>query len=324
MNNTVLVTCLYHVKYTQPIGGRGYPVITYFPSLINILNFNLPIIIYTDSETEHFIRTFLENYNHGALPDYEIRVHDLSTYRHYNTILEKKVKYVNPDYRYYHRCEVLCHTKLYFAEQAYNNKWGKTNVVWIDAGITEASKIPIKYGGTELGEGIIINKYRSCKYPHNKECMFTPQLGVSLDTFVNKEKWFFTQLNSLFDGCNSPWFTLLQPEIQKYFNIELTTSCKWVVGTIWGGEKSKFDTIYKYYNELVDKLVETEMFPKTEEMYLSVINYGLKYKTLNFDTWYTDIPGEAEYMGTFWDHENTKPIKAKSFYKVFYDILEYK
>lgn len=326
MNNTVLVTCLYHVKYTHPIGGRGYPVITYFPSLINILNFNLPIIIYTDSTTEHFIKEFLETYHFEVKPEYEIRTYDLTNYRHYNKIIANKEKHADPEYRYYHRCETLCHSKLHFVSESYNNKWNKTNVVWIDAGITEASKVPIKYGGTELGESIILEKYKTQKYPYNNECIFTPELGKSLDAFVNKEKWFFTELNAPFDGYTGHWLQTLQPEIQNLFNKEINASTKWVVGTIWGGEEDMFNTLYRYYNLLIDKIVDIDCFPKTEEMLLSVINYGLKYKTLPFDTWYGDVPGEPEYVNNglerFWKHEEGK--NTKSFYKVFYDILKYK
>lgn len=321
MNNTVLVTCLYNVTYMQPIGGRGYPIATYFPSIVNIVNIGLPIIFYTHVDDVEKLDEFLRGNSFAVTPVYEIKTHDLTTYRHYSKILDKKVKFVNPDYRYYHRCEVLCHTKLHFVEQSYNNQWGKTNVIWIDAGITECSKVPLYYGGTELGDSGIVEKYSYTKYPINSNCIFTPKLGIALDNLVNTEKWFFTELQSPYDGYSNPWHQILIPHISKYFNKDLDVNCKWVVGTIWGGNREHFNNIYNIYNVLVDKLIDVELFPKTEEMYLSVINYGLEYKVFTFDTWYIDVPGEAEYVEGYWLGESSK--KQKSFYKTFHDMLKY-
>ena len=321
MTDTVLVTCLYHVKYTEPIGGRGYPIATYFTSVINIVNLNLPIIFYTHENTAQQLDTFLKSDQFAVKPIYEIRTHDLTTHRHYNKIIEKKLKYVDPNYRYYHRCEVLCHTKLHFVNESYNNRWGKTNVIWIDAGITECSKLPLYYGGSELGDSGIIEQYSHTKYPVNLNCIFTPKLGTALDNIVNTEKWFFTELQSSYDGYNNPWHEIFIPYIHKYFNKNLDKNCKWVVGTIWGGNKEHFDKINKIYNELVDELIDVELFPKTEEMYLSVINYGFEYKVFTFDTWYIDVTNEREYIKPYWEDIFCKDFK--SFYKVFFDMLKY-
>lgn len=315
MTDTVLVTCLYNVKYTQPIGGRGYPIITYFPSLQSIFAIKLPVIIYTAENEVETIENFCKRFNYE---NYEIRTHDLSTYRHYDKILSLKEQYVNPAYRYFHRCEVLCHTKLHFVEQAYNNKWNCKKVVWIDAGITENSKVPVKYGGRELGEGNIILKYEYSLYPNNQESLFKPELGTKLDSFVEKNKWFFVTLNSPFDGYNTPWLETLTNQAKLLCNVDDITSAKWLVGTLWGGYKEHFDEIYSLYNKMVDNTISEPRFPKTEEMYLSVVNYILKKPSLYFDTWYGDVPGEMEYMTDLW---KSNP-EFKSFYKIFRDILE--
>lgn len=315
MTNTVLVTCLYNVKYTEPIGGRGYPIQTYFPSLQSIFAINLPVILYTSKEDVELLSNFLES---SKYENYEIRTHDLLTYRHSSKILAAKEKYVDPSYRYYHRCEILCHTKLYFAEQAYNNKWNCKKVVWIDAGITENSKVPVKYGGRELGENNIIERYKFSLYPNNQESLFKPELGVKLDAFVEKNKWFFVTLDSPFDGYNSPWLETLTNQAKLLCNVDNITNAKWLVGTLWGGYKEHFDEIYNIYNKMVDNTIDEPRFPKTEEMYLSVINYILKKPSLYFDTWYGDVPGEMEYMTELWQSHP----EFKSFYKIFRDILE--
>ena len=314
MNDTVLVTCMYLVKYTEPLGGRGYPIMTYYPSLLNIFNIGLPLIIYTSEDAVEMIEEFCKSKNFF---DYDIRVYDLAQYRHYDTILNLKEKYVNPQYRYFHRCEVLCHSKLHFFEQSFNNKWNAKKVVWIDAGITEASKVPIKYGGRELGENNIIQRYSFSLYPNNQLSLFTPKLGVALSKVVEDKKWFFVTLNAPFDGFTSPWLGIFT----SLTNRNLTTA-KWVVGTLWGGYKEEFDEMYKEYNKLVDATItpDSKLFPKTEEMYFSVVNHSFNKFTFKFDTWFIDVPGEIEYLPDFWRDEPN----SKSFYKVFNDILEHK
>ena len=69
---------------------------------------------------------------------------------------------------------------------------------------------------------------------------------------------------------------------------------------------------------MVDNTIDEQLFPKTEEMYLGVINSILKKHSLYFDTWYPDVPGEMEYMTELWKHNPN----LKSFYKIFKDILE--
>lgn len=315
MTNTVLVTCMYSVTYNKPIGGRGYPVMTYFPSLQNIFAFNLPLIIYTDKKEVETIEEFCQKFGYK---NYEIRAHDLSTFRHYNKILEAKEKYVNPDYRYYHRCEVLCHTKLHFVEQSYNNKWNCQKVVWIDAGITECSKVPVKYGGRELGENSIIERYAFSLYPNNKESLFKPELGIKLDKFIEDKKWFFVTLTNPFDGINSPWLQIMTDQAKLLYNVENITKALWVVGTFFGGYRDQFDEIYSTYNKMVDNTIDQPLFPKTEEMYLSIINYVIKKPSLYFNTWYGDVPEEAEYLLSIWENNPN----FKSFYKIFRDILE--
>lgn len=315
MTNTVLVTCLYNVKYTELIGGRGYPINTYFPSLQSIFAIKLPVILYTSEKDVEILSKFLQESNYD---NYEIRTHDLTTYRHYAKILAAKETHVNPAYRYYHRCEVLCHTKLHFLEQAYTNKWGCKKVVWVDAGITENSKVPIKYGGRELGEGNVLKRYEFSLYPNNPESLFKPELGTKLDEYVEKHKWFFVTLNAPFDGYNSPWLNILNKQAKILCGINDITNAKWVVGTLWGGYKEHFDEIYSIYNKMVDNTIDEQLFPKTEEMYLGVINSILKKHSLYFDTWYPDVPGEMEYMTELWKHNPN----LKSFYKIFKDILE--
>lgn len=319
MLDTVLVTCIYNVSYNEPIGGRGYTIGTYFPSIVNIINLGLPVIFYTDKEGGEQLDIFLQTNNFCVTPNYEIRLHDLKTYRHFDKILSKKIAHVNPEYRFYHRCEVLCHTKLYFVEQSYNNKWDKHNVIWIDAGITECSKVPLKYGGTELGDSGIVEKYKHLKYPINSHCLFSPMLGNCLNNLVIKEKWFFTELQSPYDGSNDMWGQHLSSLLYEKYGLYLN-NCKWVVGTIWGGNKESFDKIYKVYNIIVDELVNCNLYPKTEEMYLSAVNFIFQFKVFKFDTWYIDIPGEAEYVEGFWMQSSD----SKSFYKIFHDIMEYK
>ena len=315
--DTVLVTCMYHTKYTEPVGGRGYPINTYFPSLKNILNLKLPLIIYTSLDSVSEITKFLQV---ESFTDYEIRTYELTNFRHYDRILQLKDKYVNPDYRFFHRCEVLCHSKLFFVEQSYNNKWNKTNVVWIDAGITEVSKIAKTYGGVELGEQPVIDRYIENYYPTNTKNMFNPDLGVSINNIVTKIGWFHVKLNSPPAEFNSPWKDILINQCKKHCNAILDDSTCWVVGTVWGGNKKNFDELYSMYNKMLDETVNTEMFPRTEEMYFSVINACLGKFTFEFDTWYHDIPGDIEYLPEVWQGNN----KPKSFYKVFLDMHTHK
>lgn len=296
-----LVTCIYGCRDSDIYGGRGWDLAVYQSTLVNLLNLNKPLVLFTDHESVERTEKFLSEY---AINDFKVIGQSLSTFEFHDKFMAFK-KDIYESIVAKNRNEVLCYSKAFWVKQALDNKYFNSDVAfWVDAGLTHHGIFPEKFGGVEMR----IPVKREWYYPQNPNNMFNPQLANKIYDKLDLSKIF---------SCALPMQGMVGDQelmIQEHYKLEHKPQLlKHVIGGIFGGHKDIYNIFFERYKEMLNLYIDKRMYG-TEEPILSALYsifpemFDLKF----FDLWWFFSPGErTSYLSG----------EANSFYKVFANYL---
>ena len=293
------VTCIYNYGPNTVLGGRGYDLSFYLPTLINISKLGFPLVLFTLPQLVDATSEVLKKHFTSGI---KVIWYELESFRHFEKFIKWKQENIDLKNYYNNRNEILCYTKvLWLKEATEKNYFNDTVFSWIDAGLTHHGIFPERKGGVELMTTPIDSFY----YPHNENNIFTPTLGEKLSNKMNTEKMFF---------CATQW----QGEKNKFqdflirnfnnFTVNDVLS-KHLVAGIFGGKIETINKFYNLYNTFIDKIIEDKIYCLEEEIFssmnvLSPELFGYEY----FSVWHFYSPGErTSYLEG----------EGDSFYKIF-------
>lgn len=354
-SNTRIVTCVYYSSRESEMGGRGWHEDFYRHSLTNIFNMGLPVTIfcYDNPNVIQSLQKIINNCKDNINPDInvELRYHDITSHPLYpqitktrnsiiETLNEDRTSY--PNGFYWTRCEVLCHTKLWFIQQVFNSDPTIENCIWMDAGITHWGINPKSKGGVEInGLSETIQHF----FPYNSQNMFNPSVGKGLESLMTKhplifighgQNWYDSNLfniNASFIYDNPEYKGLLNITdtwkkdkngiVCKIYNTEYNEIWepiilfeKQIVGGIICVNRLAITPLTEFYNKYLTYLLS---YPRkvlfTEEPILSLYYILYKPKLLEFNEWSHNVYAEPPNPCTV-ETENTK-----SFYTIWEDIV---
>ena len=336
--STTLVTGIYFSDREGELGGRSWQEQYYFSSLQNIWNFGLPMVIYCDERGFNKVTRYMKYLDLLETGNkYTIIKRELGDFEHKDLIYNHRQKVIewqkqevakrretNPDEPgFFHaRCEILCHRKIYFTKEASElNPFETENFAWIDSGITHWALTPFSRGGVEINNFFSPKHY----YPHNKDNIFTPEIGKGLDKIITEHGMFnFKHSNLWYSGHH---LKLLKDMLVTEYGLpdELETSIKYqLVGGVIGVQPKEFNDLFEFYERGLKLLAateppETDFF--TEEIILSAYFKKRKHFTIHFDDWPHD--GENDPAFVCYGAENAERKKKIQFYKVWNIVKEY-
>lgn len=155
---------------------------------------------------------------------------------------------------------------------------GYDNVIWIDAGLSDQSYIPIENGGTSHAH---LHQDYKFYYPNNENAIFKPEFGNRLFEILDKHKLFICGINSitneLRDFCekNIPYYTKL-----PIFSM---------TGAIIGINKLKYTNLYSKIQQTVNHFIQNSTYVFTEIDILTYINVIEDIPKLSWNNFVPDI-----------------------------------
>jgi hypothetical protein len=300
--NNILVTCVYSKKYGRADEVKsdkddGLNEIRYqrfHYSLISISNTHIPIIIFTNVDYVGFLQNFCdENLKHKDFKIIGLNLEDLPFYNQIDELKSYNTE-LNPIGNRYSQ---IMSAKPYLMKYAIdNNIFQGDKYFWIDAGLSYVSLIPDRHKSGGPTDWFAY----SC---------FDKNFVQRLDQY-SQDKMFIILFNP---GMGNPY--LIQEGIYQ-FN-ENPYNNYYMIGGLWGGNKSdvlKFQQLYdEYLNKVINywkinkKSSHTRMF--VDESIFSVIayNHPENFSPQRFDTWY--------HEDDITQIHNIKP-GDRSFYKI--------
>lgn len=332
--NPILVTCAYFGRSCTVIGGKDVEEEQYISSLRNLANLKLPVHLYCWPNKVDLLTELTKPY----FDKIKIIGCDLMDYPRSKEILKTKEKFVNikngagEDITYSPRNELLCHWKLKWCSNARNNEWGCDKVFWIDAGVTEWSKIPKSMGGAEyVYKRKFLEEYKDDHYwPINQNNIFNEKISDGIKRIFAKNEWFFIYQNSPNDKLSTYDWDINDKKVSKILNKTMGWQFPkqfktgnfsmqyplWTVGTFFGGS---FDFLDKKIIPLYDKLFniftdDDDILPFTEEPYYSIIAYEYNLNLFWFDSWNHCLPDEPCFHNS---------VLEKPFYTTLLDTIKY-
>lgn len=305
-NKATLVTALYHHSHDEIIGGRNWDLDFFAPPFRNILNLELPIVVYTHEKVYDSLVKFFNKY---AKTEYKIIKQDLTEFKYSDKILALKEKTgnfengrVKPNKHILNdRNTHLCLSKIYWLKEASENNFFKSNkFYWIDAGLFHHGIFPEKFGGMER----FTKKYLESKYyyPEFTESIFNTAMGNYLSNKVSK----FLALVHKEMPINARIAKILEHEFNKI---------GYIVGGLFGGPKNFIDIVHKDFDFGLQKVLDNNTLVLEEDLLSCVSAFNREaYEVIKFEQWHHDIEGEPCYYGA--------SSKHKSFYKIFQNEMQ--
>jgi len=293
------VTCIYNYGPGTVIGGRGYDLSFYLPTLINISKLGFPLVLFTLPQLVNDTKDSLKEYFTSGI---EVVGYELESFRHFEKFIKWKQEILDLKTYYNARNEILCYTKaLWLKEAADKNYFNDSVFSWIDAGLTHHGIFPECKGGVEL----MTKPVNSFYYPHNESNIFTPILGEKMFKKMNTEKMFF---------CATQWQgdkKRFEDFLIRNFNKPTVNDglSKHLVAGIFGGKIETINKFYNLYNAFIDKIIEDKIYCLEEEIFssMNVLTPEL-FECEYFSVWHFYSPGErTSYLEG----------EGDSFYKIF-------
>ncbi len=335
--STTLVTAIYHSEREGDLGGRSWQEHYYFASLQNIINFGLPIVIFCNASGKQKIEVYLDYLEEiGIEKKWKLIVSDLHDFKLAPLILEHRAIFVdhlikkNEEERlvdpkkplFYHtRCEVLCHRKIYFMKDVADlNPFNTDNFCWIDAGITHWGLTPFSKGGVEIYNFFDKKHY----YPHNKNNIYTPDIGKGIDKIINHHGMLMFKHGSM-------WYSARHVKsmkdllIDSYGFPENTVIKEQLIGGIIGLRPDEFEQLFSFYETALTKLCnerppDTAFF--TEEIILCAYFKIRKPFAVHFDDW-PHMVAEDPCCVHYNENEYERKLKCMKFYQAWEVVKDY-
>ncbi|HVZ48618.1 MAG TPA: nucleotidyltransferase family protein [Gemmatimonadaceae bacterium] len=293
-----VVTALYDSGPDSLLGGRGRGLRHYLPSLINIANLGVAIVVFCpareaasveDEIAVHFRR-------------YRVIPFELEEFEHFDAFVAWKETYrrnlvIND------RNEVLCFLKSYWLQRAIALRpFGHDVLFWIDAGLTHHGLFPERVGGVEL----MVNRSEDHYYPRNSANIFTPALGAALVAAVSPGKVYFCAL-----AGHTPSPAPSAELVAATFGVPVDTVrvTDHLVGGIFGGHAADLRTVHAMFAQLLGASIAARQRTLEEPLFsaLHAVRPDL-FAVQRFDTWYFHGPGEPT---------GRLATEANSYYKIF-------
>jgi hypothetical protein len=280
-----LVTAVYDLDPSAPLGGRARPVAYYLPSLASIAAMGAGLVVYT--RPEHVARLS----DHFAALDAPALVlgRDLESAPRCAQIQEMRLRQRFPEMPWRDRCHVLCHAKLaWLAEQAAADPFRSSRFYWIDAGLAYPGLMPRRY----------LPDYRTTPC-----ALFTPRV-----------------LDALADG---QFVVVGQRPVEgrRMHDIPLDDHPAWIgqpgrpieaqiVGGLFGGDPAAVAALRAEYDRVLAAMLGADRLG-TEENVLTVLYHRdpARMRLLPFSTWYHE------------DSDVRRPRPAeRPFYRIFEEL----
>ncbi len=299
------VTAIYDSGPSSLLGGRGWGIDYYLPSLINIAKMGAPIVVYCPRRDVPAIEGAIAPH----FADYRVIPFELAQFEHFERFLAWKETYWKT-LQINNRNEVLCFLKSYWVQDAIAaNHFGHDRYFWIDAGLTHHGIFPEKVGGVELRTSPPASHYA----PANPANIFTPALGNALAHAAPEGRLFFCALPFSQRHAQRPVYeavtaaTLGTPASQVHISDHL-------VGGLFGGRARDLRTVHRLYAELLAAFIEARAFTLEEQVF-SGLNAGRPelFSLRRFQTWWFHSPGERT---------SRLDAEGDSFYKIFTRLAE--
>jgi len=335
--STRLGTAIYNSHRDSKYGGRCWEEQYYFSSLQNIMNFDLPIVIFCDDNGYDKINNFMRYLEGTGIKNkWKVIKQDLGKFKFEELIVDHRKKQIerhvkiaeerkktNPDEPgFFHaRCEILCHKKIYYVKEvAELNPYNTENFCWIDTGITHWALTPFSKGGVEINNFFDINHY----YPRNKNNIYTPEIGKGIDKIITDHGMFELKHGNIW--YSKSLVDLLVKFLSDEYGLpwEEANLKHQLVGGLIGLQPKEFDELFKFYEKALTYLCsappeEGDLF--TEEIILSAYYKFRKFFTIDFHDWPHDGVNDPAYV----DYGRNKPDRDGRilFYEVWDIIKKY-
>ena len=295
------VSAIFDTGPSSLLGGRGWDISYYLPSLINIAHLGAPIVLYCPRKDVDAISGALDEH----FRDWRVVPFELSRFDYYDSFLDWKETYWQ-DLPINDRNEVLCFLKSYWVQHAIGlDPFAHETFYWIDAGLTHQGIFPRRVGGVEL----LVDFPPSHYYPRNRKNIFHPGLGAALAEAAPNGKLFFCALPFTEGGtCRREVY---EPVVAAKYGMPVEEVCikDHLVGGLFGGHKQDLAAFHRLYAELLKEFIDTRTFTREEQVFSGLNAVFPKLFSLRrFATWWFYSPGEP-----------TSYLKEEgdSFYKIF-------
>ncbi|MDE3152441.1 MAG: nucleotidyltransferase family protein [Gemmatimonadota bacterium] len=297
------VTAIYDSGPNSLLGGRGWGLDHYIPSLKNIANLGAPIVVFCPPADAPRIEAAIAPW----FVDCRVVPFELSAFEHFDTFLAWKRTYrrtlpIND------RNEVLCFLKSYWVQQAItDDPFGHERFFWIDSGLTHHGIFPARVGGVELRTSPPDSHY----FPRNPANLFTPALGRALAHAVPRGEVLFCALPLRLDASRR----------ERYEEVAAATFGRardgvrmvdHLVGGLFGGHADDLRAFHRLYTELLRTFIDTRTYTLEEQVFSAL--YALfpeRFSVRRFGTWWFYSRGErTSYL----------EAEGDSFYKIFVEL----
>lgn len=265
MNNKVLfITSIYGRLWGTEFGGRPSREKHYRESLLNILNMKpTQCVCFTSKEEYNDLCNFFYVKNNVSKDLLDIRIFNLDESKYFKEIRVKKdIELMKKT----DRCFEIQYNK-FFWYQLIGQSNDYDRIYWIDAGLSHGGLFPLKY--------------RLDNNPHGSFniSLFTPEFLQRVNTKTHDKILLFAK-------NNTGKFFWSQTVPNKYYN--KYNRDKHIIGGMFGGTPSMFNTFLRVFDELLKKLLENENNLYMEEQIMSClyINHNEMFVTEDFDDWY--------------------------------------
>ena len=287
MKNIAFATCIYSDLKDGSVSRRD----RYYCSLKNLLNINVPFVVYCAREEMEDISNFVGNRSNLKLIPY-----DLKETQYHNDWKELRTKY-----NHNNRCMELVHNKINWVIDAAKHTTAE-KIYWIDAGLSFFSLFPHRF-------------IRNMNHPDFQKYtdidIFTPEWA---NTFFNKhldDKIYCISISTLVCLWTHPLdYSLYGPGVENRAKFHM-------IGGLFGGTVQNMEWFRQEYDKKLKKVIDfyksknmkSDTILPVEEVVMNLIvcEYPEKFQRDVFDTWY---------------HENHEPSfdpykKGTPFYKLF-------
>lgn len=297
------VTAIYDSGLSSVLGGRGWGVDYYLPSLINIANLGAPIVVYSPRRDAAAVEQAIAPY----FAEYRVVPFELAQFEYFERFIAWKETYWK-SLEINNRNEVLCFLKSYWVQDATAaTHFGHDHFFWIDAGLGHHGLFPEKVGGVELRTSPPASHY----HPANPANIFTPTLGNALAHAAPEGRVFFCALpfnrhherTAVYEAVTAATFN--RPAGQVHIQEHL-------VGGLFGGRARDLQAVHRLYVELLKALIGTKTYTLEEQVFssLNAIHPEL-FSLRRFQTWWFHSPGEPN---------SRLDAEGDSFYKIFAEL----
>ncbi len=301
MSKITFVTALYYSDFVDVIGGRGYDTAYYYPNIKSLCKLDANLIIYTHLREKYKLIEALENI---GFANYLIRVLEFEDFPHHQYIIQhKKALYFDQKNEIVNdRCHhVFWQKPLWLADEIKTNSFDSEFYLWIDIGLFHHGIFPESIGGTER----YITMPDEYYYPQNKNNIFTPNLRIGIENFLEFNQSIFLALIS-----NNK-----QKKIEDLFSNYANEIIHIVAGMFGGTHQLMLDFAYEFNEELQKMINKNEFFLEEPLMTNVLINNKQKFSSLPFTHFAHSVENNPCYI--------PREMNQYSFWEVFNNLHYY-